>query len=92
METDKGFARMIDYQKQFFDNGFKLLSMFQSQGEKITNMVIDQNPWIPDDGKRICSYWTDAYQKQLDNCKKVVDTNFSKIEETLGSDSKEAKA
>jgi len=91
METDKAFAQMVDYQKIFFDNTFNFLSMFQKQGEKMIHMSIDQNPWIPDDGKKICSYWTDAYQKQINNYKEFVDTNFYKIKEVMSGPKKEAQ-
>ena len=92
METDKAFTQMIDYQKTFFDNSFNLITMFQSQSEKIINMAIDQNSWIPDDGKKVFSYWTDAYQKQISNYKEFMDTNFNKIKETMAGPKQKAKA
>jgi hypothetical protein len=92
METDKIFSQMIDYQKIHFDNTFHLMSMLQSQGEQVINMSIEQNPWIPDDGKKICAYWTEAYKKQMNNYKSFVDTNFDKLKEMMASHKKEAEA
>lgn len=91
METEKTFTQMIDYQKMFFDNTFNFFNMFQNQGEKIVNMSIEQNPWIPDEGKKIYAYWNKAYQKQLNNYRDFVDTGFSKAKEMMSGQEKGAQ-
>lgn len=92
MENQKNFAEMIDFQKFLFDNSFKMMSLFQNQSEKIIQFSIDQNPWFPEDGKKICSYWTQSSQKYMKNCKEVMATNFNKIKEMMSPPEKPEKA
>lgn len=81
MEAGKTFTQMVDFQKVVFDNTFNLMKTFQSQGEAWMNLSIDQNPWLPEDGKKMCSYWNETCQKGMTNYKDLMDTSFSKARE-----------
>ena len=52
---------------------------------------IDQNPWLPEDGKKIYSYWAEACQKNMTNYKAFLDTNVDKIREMFAAPEKQAK-
>ena len=90
MEANQTFTRMVDFQQVVFNNSFNLMKTFQSQGEALMNMSIDQNPWLPEDGKKICSDWADTCQKGMSNYKDLMDTSFTKAREMFGSQAKPA--
>ncbi|MCP4118274.1 MAG: hypothetical protein GY737_23325 [Desulfobacteraceae bacterium] len=91
MEATKNFSQMVDFQQVMFNNTFNMMKTFQSQGEAWMNLSMDQNPWLPEDGKKMCSYWNETCQKSLDDYKNFVDTSFSKAREMFGPPAKPAK-
>ena len=78
MEKSSPFTHMMDFQKTMIDSAYNLMNFFRSQGEHITCMAIDSNPWIPEDGKKVCLYWTQAFEKQMKNHKEFVNSSFNK--------------
>ena len=84
MEANKTFTQMVDFQEVMFNNTFNLMKTFQSQGEALMNMSLEQNPWLPEDGKKVCSYWNETCQKGMANYKEFMDTGFTKAREIFG--------
>jgi len=81
METAKVFNRMVDFQQVLFDNTFSLMKTFQNHGETVMNFSIGQNSWLPEDGKKMCSYWVDTCNKGVTNYKDFMDTSLTKARE-----------
>ena len=90
MEPTMTFTRMVDFQQVVFNNTFNLMKTFQSQGEALMNLSLDQNPWMPEDGKKMCSDWADTCDKGMANYKDLMDTSFTKARELLGPQAKPA--
>ena len=80
MDQKKMFKQMIDFQKATFDSSFNAMTTLQEQGEKVVEMVINQAPWLPEEGKKAVRNWIDAYKKGRNDFKKAVETNFDKVE------------
>ncbi|MCP4020231.1 MAG: hypothetical protein GY729_00175 [Desulfobacteraceae bacterium] len=80
MEQKVILKQMIDFNKTAFDNTFSTMTMVQDQTEKAFSSMIDQNPWLPEDGKKVMQSWVDSYKKSCDEFKKLTDENFSKVE------------
>ena len=80
METGKLAKQLIDMQKAAFNNTFGAMVALQDQAEKMVNLTIEQSTWLPKDGKRVVSEWTEAYKKGRDDYKKFVNENFSRVE------------
>jgi hypothetical protein len=78
---DKLLKKMFDFQKANMQNAFKAMTLMQGQGEKILDTLVNQTPWIPDDGKKAISDWNMACKKGNANFKDFVETNFNKVEE-----------
>ncbi len=83
--------QMIDFNKTAFDNTFSAMTMVQEQTKKMFATMIDQNPWLPDDGKKAVQDWVDTYKKGCEDFKKMADDNFSKVgfEKGMGLKTKE---
>ncbi|MBI9089497.1 MAG: hypothetical protein JEZ12_09775 [Desulfobacterium sp.] len=92
MEANKTFTQMVDFQQVMFDNTFNLMKTFQSQGEAWMNLSMDQTPWLPEDGKKMCSYWNETCQKGMSNYKDLMDTSFTKAREMFETPASETSA
>jgi polyhydroxyalkanoate synthesis regulator phasin len=75
------FKQMLDFQKSTFDNSFKAMTTLQEQGEKMVNMFVEQAPWLPKEGKQVVTDWVNAYRKGREEFKKIVESNFEKVQE-----------
>lgn len=80
METTKIAKQMIGFQKTFFDNSFKAMTVVQDQTERMMNNFIEQFPWTTVDGKKQINE-TYTYTKQArDDFKKVIDEGYNQFE------------
>jgi len=81
MDQKKIFQKMIDFQKEAFDNYFNAMSKLQEQGEKMVDMFLKQATWLPEEGKKVISDWIEAYKNGRDNLKQTAEENFGKVKE-----------
>lgn len=80
--------QVLDFQKSSLDNSFEAMKVIQEQTEKVTETLLSQANWIPEDGKKVLSQWYDAYKKGTDDFKKIVDDNFQKVEDYFSTSEK----
>lgn len=74
------FAQSVDYQKKSFDNAFAIMTSLQDQGHKVMDLAFEKT-LLPDNGKRICSYWVGVIKQGQDNYKEYVDRTFDRLKE-----------
>lgn len=79
------FKQVIDFQKTTFQNSFDAMVMLQDQGEKSMEMILNQTPWLPNEGKKAFTGWVDMFKKGRDQFKQTVELNFSKLETSFGA-------
>lgn len=91
MEQIAIVKQMIDFNKAAFDNSFKAMVMVQEQTGKMVNTFLDQNPWIPEEGKKAISEWIKAYKKGRDDFKKYIDDSFKQVEDFFAGTEKAKK-
>jgi len=72
--------QILDFNKTSFDNTFHALNMVQDQIEKMVNSMVDQNPLIPEEGRKAIHEWVGSCKKGSQEYKKLVDENFTKVE------------
>ena len=70
--------QMIEFNKTTY--AFNSMVMLQEQTERMVDTFLEQNPWLPEDGKKVLDQWAEAYKKGRDDFKKAVDQNFKKAE------------
>jgi len=80
MYSAKIFTQVVEYQKTLFDNSFAMMATLQDQGHQIIDQTFEKSPLLPDDSKKMCSYWVDLAKQNRENCKKYVDSGFDRIE------------
>jgi gas vesicle protein len=71
---------MIDAHKTSFDNFFSTMIMYQNQNEKILNTFIDNTPGISDQGRKVLTQWSEAYEKGIDDFKEAIDDGYTRVE------------
>ena len=80
--------QIIDFQKSTFDNSYNALVMLQDQAERMTQTVVDQNTWLPDEGKKVMEDWVQMYKQGRVDFKELVDQNFDKLVDFFGESEK----
>jgi hypothetical protein len=91
MDTQKMAKQMIDFHKATFDNTFNAMVMLQDQTEKMVGTFLEQATWLPEEGKRVIDEWLGAYKKGREDFKKLVDDNFTKVEDFFAGAEKNKK-
>jgi hypothetical protein len=78
------FAKQImNFQKTAFDNAYKSMFMLQDHNEKLTNTLLEQATWIPEEGNRVITQWLEIFKKCRDDYKTAMYDVFSKMEDLL---------
>ena len=75
--------QMLDANKAAFDSSFKAMVMIQEQAEKMTDTLLEQTSWLPDEGKKMIREWVEACRKGRDDYKRVVDEGYERVLEFL---------
>jgi len=83
MMMEKIAKQMIDFQKSTFDNAFSAGVMLQDQAEQVLSTTIQQNLWIPEEGKRAVDQWLQALKAGRADFKEIVDDSFKNVSEFL---------
>ena len=84
MNSTTMFTQAVDYQKNLFDNAFAIMTLLQDQGHKLMDLTFEKN-LLPDDGKRIRSYWVGVTKQGQDNYKEYVDRTFDRLKELFAA-------
>ncbi len=72
--------KMVNMNKLVFDNSYNVMTMFQDQAERMTNLLLDQNPLGSEQSKKMINDWCETCKKGQDSIKKTVDQGFQTIE------------
>jgi division protein CdvB (Snf7/Vps24/ESCRT-III family) len=82
MEYPKEITKqVISFYKTTFENSYSTMVMLQEQAEKLMKTILDQAPWMTDDGRKALDQWVGAYRKGREEFKKSVDDGYKKVEE-----------
>jgi len=83
MMMEKIAKQMIDFQKTTFDNAFSAGVMLQNQAEQVLSKTIEQNAWLPEEGKRAVDQWLQTLKASRKDFKDIVDDSFKNVSEFL---------
>ena len=79
MDQKLMFKQMLEMNKVTFDNTFQTVVTIQEQTEAMTNKLIAQASWLPEDSKNAINEWLATYKKGRQDFKEMVDGAFSKV-------------
>ena len=83
MDSSQIAKQMIDFQKSTFDNMYNSMVMLQDHTEKLASTLGEQATWIPEEGSRVITQWTEIFKKGRNDFKVAMDDIFSNIEQLL---------
>jgi len=72
--------QMTEFTRTTMDNASKALAALQEQTEKMTNMLIDMSPWIPEEGKKTLKEWDKTCRKGLEDITAAMNESYKKVE------------
>jgi hypothetical protein len=72
--------QMTEFTRTTMDNTSKALAALQEQTEKMTDMLIDMSPWIPEEGKKTLKEWDKTYRKGLEDIAAAMNESYKKVE------------
>lgn len=79
MDQKQLFKQMVEFNKAAFDNTFNAMTMLQEQSEQLSNSMLSQASWLPEDGRKAIKEWVQSYKKGREDFKKMADENFKKV-------------
>ena len=89
MEYTQITKQVLDFQKMSFANWYDTVAMLQDQATSAMDMVLDQNTWMPEEGRKAIQSWVSACQQERGRFKSYVDEGFAGIEKLM-TESKKA--
>jgi DNA-binding ferritin-like protein len=79
MDQKQMMKQMLEMNKIACDNTFMSITTIQEQTENMTQKMIDQATWLPEEGKKAIDEWLATYKKGREDFKKLVDDAFGKV-------------
>lgn len=89
MDQKQMMKQMIDFNKAAFENAFNTMTLLQDQTERMTNVFLEQAPWLPKEGRKVIDEWMKAYKTGRDSFKNSMDDAFKKVENYFAEPKKE---
>ncbi len=91
MEYTQITKQMLDFQKMSFSNWYDTVAMLQDQATSAMDIVLDQNTWMPEEGRKAIQNWVSACQQERGRFKSYVDEGFVGIEKLMSESKKAAQ-
>jgi len=81
MDQKQVLKQMIDFNKAAFNNTFGAFVMLQDQAESMSNTLLTQATWLPQEGKKAIEELVKNCKTGRETFKKTVDESFKKVED-----------
>jgi polyhydroxyalkanoate synthesis regulator phasin len=81
MDQKQVLKQMIDFNKAAFNNTFNAFVMLQDQAESMSNTLLTQATWLPQEGKKAIEELVKNCKTGRETFKKTVDESFKKVED-----------
>ena len=88
MEQFDAIKQMVQFNKNAFDQGYNAMEMLRNQNEKMTNSLLDQATWLPEEGKKAVNEWMQLYKKGCDDLEKTADQHYKNAEKLFAGSNK----
>ena len=81
MDQKQVLKQMIDFNKAAYNNTFNAFVILQDQAESLSNTLLAQATWLPQEGKKAIEELVKNCKTGRETFKKSVDESFKKVEE-----------
>ena len=79
MDQKQMMKQMLEMNKLAYDSTFQNIIALQEQTQTMTNNLIAQATWLPEEGKKAIDEWVATYKKGREDFKKLVDDAFENV-------------
>ena len=83
MEYSQITRQVLDLQKMSFSNWYDAIALLQDQATTAMDMVLDQNTWVPEEGRKAIQSWVSACQQERGRFKSYIDEGFVGLEKVM---------
>jgi len=77
MESKEITKNIIKLNKAIFDGAYITMETVQDQTEKMGKILLQNIPWVPEQGKQISAEYNQIVKKSYSRFKKIVDDQFA---------------
>jgi hypothetical protein len=86
-DASQAVKQAIGFQKGAFTSWYDVVAAAQDQAVSAMDLMLDQAPLVPEQGRKALSSWVSACQQERTRLKSYVDTGFSSLEKLIGHQS-----
>jgi hypothetical protein len=86
-DASQAVKQAIELQKGAFTSLYDAIAMAQDQAVSAMDLMLDQAPLVPEEGRKALSSWVSACKKERTRLKSYVDTGFSDLEKLISKQS-----
>ena len=90
MYQDNIAKQIIDFQKTAFENSYGAMVILQGQAQVAFNTVLEQTPWVPEEGRKVIDEWIQMSETGRDTFKRLIDDGFETLTGLYAADKKPA--
>ena len=90
MYQDNIAKQIIDFQKTAFDKSYGAMVMLQDQAQVAFNTVLEQTPWVPEEGRKAIDEWIQMSETGRNTFKRLIDDGFETLTGLYAADKKPA--
>ncbi len=83
MEATSIAKQTIGFQKTVFENSYSSMVFFQDKTEEMMNGMLNQMPWVTEEGKKAMKGASEIVKKSREDFKNVVDDGYTKLEDMV---------
>lgn len=81
MEPGMFTKQIVTYQRSLFESAFNAMCAVQNQTEQMTETMLQQMNWLPEEAKKSVHDAVAMYKKAREGYKKSVEEGFDRMEE-----------
>jgi hypothetical protein len=82
-DTSKTVKQAIGLQKGVFSSWYESVATAQDQAVSAMDLMLDQAPLVPEEGRKALSSWVSACQQERTRLKSYLDTGISNLEKFI---------
>lgn len=80
MEPKVIAKQILDFQKALTNNVYASTTLVQDHGEKITHLLLDPLPHVPEQTKSLVNQWIANVKQGQEKARKLHDESFARLE------------
>jgi hypothetical protein len=82
-DTSQAVKQALELQKGAFTSWYDAVAAAQDQAVSAIDLMLDQAPLVPEQGRKALSSWVSACQQERTRLKSYVDAGFSNLEKLI---------